>query len=86
MARIRSVKPEFWEDEAVGQLSLGARLLFIASWNLADDEGLLRWTPAYLKAAVFMYDAVTVKAVRVWMKEIESAQMVFRYLGGILGA
>jgi hypothetical protein len=56
MARIRTVKPEFWEDETIGSISRDARLLFIATWNLADDTGVLRWSAPYLKASVFMYD------------------------------
>lgn len=83
MARIRTIKPEFWEDEVVGMLSLGARLLFIGSWNLADDEGLLRWTPEYLKASVFMYDhGVGVDEVSGFMQELEDAGLVFGYIGG----
>jgi hypothetical protein len=54
MARIRTIKPEFWEDDVIGSLSRDARLLFIATLNLADDEGLLRWSAAYLKASAFM--------------------------------
>ncbi len=57
MARIRTIKPEFWEDEGVAALSRDARLLWIATWNCADDEGILRWTPDYIKAQVFPYDA-----------------------------
>lgn len=56
MPRIRTVKPEFWEDEKVACLSRDARLMYIGCFNLADDEGLLRWSPAYLKSALFMYD------------------------------
>jgi hypothetical protein len=42
MSRIRTIKPEFWEDEGNGRLSALARLLFIATFNMADDEGRLR--------------------------------------------
>jgi hypothetical protein len=56
MPRIRTVKPEFWEDELLGVMPRDARLLFIATFNMADDEGILRWTPAYIKAQAFMYD------------------------------
>ena len=52
MARIRTIKPEFWEDEDVGRLSPMARLLFIGSWSLADDEGLLTWSASFLKAKI----------------------------------
>lgn len=83
MARIRSVHPEFWENEEVGALSRDARLLFIGTWNLADDEGLLRWAAPYLKANVFMYDDdVTVADVEHLMSEITSAGFLFEYKGG----
>lgn len=85
MARIRSVKPEFWEDEAIAILSRDARLLFIASWNFADDEGLLRWTPEYIKAQVFMYDddLEAADAQRL-MDELGEAGLVHAYKGGKL--
>ena len=39
MARIRTIKPEFWTDEKVVTLPFEARLLFIGMWNFCDDEG-----------------------------------------------
>lgn len=82
MPRIRTVKPEFWEDERVGELSPLARLLFIGTWNLADDEGILRWSPDYLNAALFMYDGLSPKKVRALMVEVERADQVFTYTAG----
>lgn len=83
MARIRTVKPEFWEDEVVGTLSRDARLLFIATWNLADDEGLLRWAPSYIKSSVFMYDDdIGTDRAGELMVELEKAGVVFPYRGG----
>lgn len=83
LARIRTVKPEFWTDDAIGALSRDARLLYIATWNLADDEGLLRWTPAYLKASVFMYDDdISTADVEAMMNEIVAQEMVFPYVAG----
>lgn len=84
MGRIRTVKPEFWEDEKVGMLSRPARLLFLATFNLADDEGLLRWTPAFIKASVFMYDNdLDTKQITAFMKELSDAGLLFPYLGGV---
>lgn len=81
MARIRTVRPDFWEHEGIGSLSRDARLLYIASWNLADDEGLLRWTATYLKSSVFMYDDdLTIADVESLMAEL--SQYVFAYRGG----
>lgn len=84
MARIRTVKPEFWEDEVVGLLPRDARLLFIATFNLADDEGLLRWTPAYIKASAFMYDDdVTLPEVSKLMQGLSDAGLAFPYIAGV---
>jgi hypothetical protein len=83
MARIRSVKPEFWDDEAIGVLSRDARLLYIATWNMADDEGLLRWTASYIKANAFMYDDdLGVEGITSLMSELTAAHLIRPYTGG----
>lgn len=82
MARIRTIKPEFWEDETIALLPPLGRLLFIGTWNLADDEGLLRWTPDYLKAGIFIYDKLTIKQVSGLMELLVDAGLVFPYQGG----
>src|SRR5437867_1014768 len=79
MARIRTVKPEFWEDEKVASLSFPARLLFIASWNFADDAGVLRWSADYVKASVFMYDTLSARKVTMIMAELEALGLVVAY-------
>lgn len=79
MARIRTVKPDFWADEKVGALSPLARLAFIGSWNFADDEGLLRWSPEYLAASVFMYDGLSPKKIAGIMTELADADLLFPY-------
>ena len=56
MARARTIKPDFWTDEKVGKLSMQARLLFIGTWTHADDNGVVRGNPAYLRAQIFPYD------------------------------
>jgi len=57
MARIRSVKPEFWDDRKLARrTSRDARLLYIALWNLADEHGRLNGDPQWIKGQVFSYD------------------------------
>lgn len=57
MARIRSVKPEFWDDRKLAKrASRDARLLYIALWNLADEHGRLNGDPQWIKGQVFSYD------------------------------
>jgi hypothetical protein len=56
MARIRTIKPEFWTDEKIIELSPFARLLFIGLWNFADDEGRLVYSPVRLKLQILPAD------------------------------
>lgn len=56
MARIRSVKPEYWTSEQVMAMSRGARLLFIGLWNFSDDGGNHPASPKTLKAEVLPGD------------------------------
>lgn len=57
MARIRSVKPEFWDDRKLARrASRDARLLYIALWNLADEHARLNGDPQWIKGQVFSYD------------------------------
>lgn len=39
MARIRSIKPEFWADEKLGPLDPLTRLVFLGLISMADDSG-----------------------------------------------
>lgn len=62
MARIRTIKPEFWTDETVVELDFADRLLFIGLWNFADDQGYLPYRPKRIKMQVFPgddYDVAT---------------------------
>jgi hypothetical protein len=77
MPRIRSIKPEFWEDERIGTLSRDARLLYLGLISLADDEGRFRASSVLLRAQVFPYDHKT--DVPAWMDELVAAGRVVRY-------
>ena len=39
MARIRTLKPEFWDSPSTARADLAVRLTFMAMWNWADDSG-----------------------------------------------
>lgn len=56
MPRIRTLKPDIWQDEGLGRCTPQARLLYVGIITQADDEGRFRAAPALLKAAVFPYD------------------------------
>jgi hypothetical protein len=58
MARIRTIKPDFWTDAALIECSLNARLLFIGTWNFADDYGNLDRSPKQIKARILPADNI----------------------------
>lgn len=55
MARIRTIKPEFWSDSKTGSLSDRATKLFLGMLNFADDYGVLQHDVMAIKAKVFPY-------------------------------
>lgn len=49
MARIRSVHPGLFTDEAFMSLSDAAQVFFIGLWTEADDQGVFEWKPLTLR-------------------------------------
>ncbi len=60
MARIRTVKPEFFKHydlfKAEEESGLPLRVAFSGLWTCADKEGRFKWQPAQLKLDVLPYD------------------------------
>ncbi len=68
---------EFWLDEKIGSLPPEARLLYIGTWSLADDNGVLRGNPAYIRSQLFAYDEeVTAADVRRWIELLTAERML----------
>lgn len=63
MARIRTIKPEFYTSEDVITLSAFARLLYIALWCEADREGRFVWKPITFKMRYFPVDNIDIDAL-----------------------
>lgn len=63
MARIRTIKPEFFTSEDIVSLSPLARLLYIATWCDADKEGRLLWKPRTFKLRYFPGDDCDMQAL-----------------------
>lgn len=57
MARIRSIKPEFFTSEQVVECSTSARLLFVGMWCFCDDQGVHPASWKRLKMEIFPGDA-----------------------------
>lgn len=72
MARIRTIKPSFWNDAGVARLSREARLLMVGLVSFADDEGRFVASPQAILGYVYPHDSdVTPTKVRRWMAEIQ---------------
>lgn len=68
---------EFWLDEKIGSLPPEARLLYIGTWSIADDNGVLRGNPAYIRSQLFAYDEeVTAADVRRWIEMLTAERML----------
>lgn len=79
MARIRSIKPSFWSDESVAEMSLEARLLAIGLISFADDEGRFLASTTAVAGYVFPHDRFPASKIQRWMDEVEGTGMVRLY-------
>lgn len=83
MARIRTIKPEFWTNERVMECSANARLLFIGMWNFADDLGRLVLAPKTIKAQIFPSDDFSFDTVSGMILELSKNGLILIYeVGG----
>ena len=56
MARIRTIKPEFWTSEQIVACSRDARLFFIGMWTFSDDFGNIPAKSGELRLKIFPGD------------------------------
>jgi|GEM_PF-1412348 len=80
MARIRSVKPEFWTSEPVMDCSRDARLFLLGLWNFVDDAGRHLYAPRQLKASIFPGDDIELAAVEAMIEELAVSRLVEIYV------
>lgn len=73
---MRTVKPEFWVDDKVVDLSLLAKLLYIGMWNFADDDGYIEDSARRIKRQIFPDNDYDVAAA---LGELVDMGMLRRY-------
>jgi hypothetical protein len=76
MARIRSIHPGLFTDEAFASLSMPARVLLLGIWTESDDHGVFEWKPVTLKMRVMPVDAVSIPEL---LAECERADVIKRF-------
>jgi uncharacterized phage protein (TIGR02220 family) len=79
MARIRTIKPEFWTSEQIVECSPVARLLFVGIWNFCDDRGIHHASVKRLKMEVFPSDAITDDAIDAMVGELQAVELLRAY-------
>lgn len=80
MARIRTIKPDFWSNEKVMSCSRNSRLLFIGLWNYADDAGRMVDSAKTVKAQIFPGDDDVCSAmVRGMLDELSTIGLLQKY-------
>ncbi len=79
MARIRTIKPELWEDQKVGPLDALTALTYIGLISLADDEGRGRADPTWLRSRLHPYRTCTVQEVDESLTSIGKSRLAIFY-------
>ncbi len=80
MARIRTIKPEFFTSEDIVSLSPLARLLYIALWCESDKEGRLAWKPMTFKLRYLPAESCEIDAL---CGEVINGGLVVLYGNGL---
>ena len=80
MARIRTIKPEFFTSEDIVSLSAFARILYIALWCESDKEGRMAWKPKTFKMRYMPADSVDIDAL---CQELTESGLVVLYGDGL---
>lgn len=76
MARIRTIKPEFWTSEQVSACSHSARLLFVGLWTFCDDAGVHPASVRRLKMQVFPGDSFDDSEMQKLIDELIAADLL----------
>ncbi len=83
MARIRTIKPEMWEDEKIARLPLQANLLLIGLLNFADDSGVIKDAPLWIKSKVFpLREDVRKQDISQWIESLVKARFLVPFAYG----
>ena len=80
MARIRTIRPEFWATEQINECSRDARLLFIGLWNFCDDAGRHPFKLDEIKMNIFPDDDLTTEDVQGMLSTLSLNDLIETYV------
>ncbi|MCX5365878.1 hypothetical protein OG864_45090 [Streptomyces sp. NBC_00124] len=79
MARIRTIKPEFFTSLTIADLTPEQRLTFIGLWTHADDAGRCVDDARLIKAAIWPLDDRTAADIEIDLKALTESSLITRY-------
>jgi hypothetical protein len=80
MPRIRTIKPDHWNDIALPSISLQAHLLWIATWNFSDDVGVFDADPLLIRSQVFPRRTdIRAQDIDTWIGQLVKARYVIPF-------
>ncbi len=79
MARIRTIKPEFFTSSDIVKLTPLSRLFYVSLWCESDRDGRLNWNVETLKLRYFPADNCDIEAMG---EELSSAGLIVIYKQG----
>lgn len=85
MARIRTIKPDFFTSDTVSALPLRARLTWIGLWTHCDDQGRCRDNVRLIKAAVWPLDDVSLRDIDEDLSILANYGRIVRYTSTVDG-
>lgn len=77
--RIRTLKPEAWQDDRVGRCSRDARLLWVTLITMADDEGRFRLLPSLILGHAYPFDRDAARKLDKWIAELCTGGLLHTY-------
>jgi uncharacterized protein YlbG (UPF0298 family) len=76
MARSRNIKPSFFQNEELGELSPITRLAFIGMWTIANYQGCIEYRPKRLKVQLLPYDDCNIQKI---VNDLDKARLIRLY-------
>ncbi|QMP84096.1 helix-turn-helix domain-containing protein [Streptomyces phage Alderaan] len=79
MARIRTIKPDFFTSLTIADLTIEQRLTFIGLWTHCDDQGRAVDDARLIKAALWPLDDRTAADVETDLAALSESSLIVRY-------
>lgn len=80
MPRIRTIKPQHWNDRELPNISMQAHLLWLSMWNFADDTGVIENDLHLIKSQSFpRRQDIDPAALQGWINELLQYRFILSF-------